>query len=219
MPAPSPARPRALVTGALSGIGLTFAERLAAQGHDLVLVARAATASSSWRLGSGAMRASGPTCLSQTSPIRTNWQRLRRGRRATNCSSCSSAMPASAAIVRSLRSTQVIDDLIGVHLRAVARLTRAALPGMIRRGSGAIVNVASLLALSGPLAPDPLPHRATYAGAKAFMLTFAQALAGELKGAGVRVQVCLPGRVNTEFHTIQGMDVSALPPAMTADGW
>lgn len=71
---------------------------------------------------------------------------------------------------------------------------------MIRRGGGGIINVASLLALSGTLPPDPLPHRATYAAAKSFMLTFTQAFAGELRGAGVRVQVCLPGRVDTEFH-------------------
>jgi NAD(P)-dependent dehydrogenase (short-subunit alcohol dehydrogenase family) len=66
--------------------------------------------------------------------------------------------------------------------RAMARLTRAVVPGMIRRGGGGIINVASLLVLSGTLPPDPLPHRATYAAAKSFMLTFTQALAGELKG-------------------------------------
>jgi uncharacterized protein len=110
----------------------------------------------------------------------------------------------------------VIDDLIDIHVRAVTRLTRAALPGMIHRGKGAIVNIASLLALSGALPPTPLPHRATYAGAKAYMLAFTQALAGEVKGTGVQVQVCLPGRVDTEFHKLQGMDTSALPPPMTA---
>jgi short-subunit dehydrogenase len=111
----------------------------------------------------------------------------------------------------------IVDDLIGVHIRATARLTRAALPGMIARAAGAIVNIASLLALSGPLPPTPLPYRATYAGAKAFLLVFTQALASELNGTGVRVQVCLPGRVSTEFHILQGMDVSVLPPAMSAD--
>lgn len=112
---------------------------------------------------------------------------------------------------------KVIDDLVEIHVRSVARLTRAALPGMVRRGAGGVINVASLLALSGTLPPDPLPHRATYAAAKAFMVTFTQALAGELVGTGVQVQVCLPGRVDTEFHTLQGIDTSKLPPMMTPD--
>jgi short-subunit dehydrogenase len=112
---------------------------------------------------------------------------------------------------------EVIDDLIDVHVRAVARLSRAALPGMVRRGKGAVINIASLLAISAVLPPDPLPSRATYAGAKAFILAFTQALAGELSGTGVYVQVCLPGRVSTEFHVAHGIDTSKLPPAMTAE--
>jgi uncharacterized protein len=75
---------------------------------------------------------------------------------------------------------------------------------------------ASLFALAGTVPPTPLPHRATYAGAKAFMLAFTQNLAGELCGTGVHVQVCLPGRVDTEFLADFGHDTTKLPPAMTA---
>ena len=103
---------------------------------------------------------------------------------------------------------EVVDHLIDIHVRAVARLTRAAVPGMVRRGAGGVINIASLLALSGSMPPNPLPHRSVYAGAKAFIVTFTQAVAGELVGTGVRVQVCLPGLVATEFHTVQGMDLS-----------
>jgi short-subunit dehydrogenase len=110
-----------------------------------------------------------------------------------------------------------LDQLIDIHVRAMARLTRAVVPGMIRRGGGGIINVASLLALSGTLPPNPLPHRATYAAAKSFMLTFTQALAGELRDTGVRVQACLPGRVDTEFHKLQGIDTSKLPPMMSPE--
>ena len=109
-----------------------------------------------------------------------------------------------------------IDDLINIHIRAVGRLTRAALPGMVRRGAGGAINVASIIALTGSLPPAPLPHRAVSAGAKAFMVAFTQALAGELSGTGVTVQVCLPGLVATEFHTSQGIDTSRMPPRMTA---
>jgi short-subunit dehydrogenase len=80
-----------------------------------------------------------------------------------------------------------------------------------------VINIASLLALSGSVPPTPLPYRATYAGAKAFMMTFTQALAGELADTGVRVQVCLPGVVATEFHSVQGMDMSRRPRMAAAD--
>jgi short-subunit dehydrogenase len=65
------------------------------------------------------------------------------------------------------------------------------------------------------LPPDPLPFRATYAATKAYVVAFLQALAGELVGTGIQITVVLPGRVTTEFHTIQGMDIPKLPPTMT----
>jgi uncharacterized protein len=111
---------------------------------------------------------------------------------------------------------QVVDDLIGVHVRAVAQLTRAAIPGMVRRGKGSVVNVASILALSGALSPNPLPYRAVYAGAKAFIVAFTEALSGELVGSGVKVQACLPGLVDTEYHALVGRDPSKMPAMMQA---
>jgi uncharacterized protein len=112
----------------------------------------------------------------------------------------------------------VISDLVAVHVTAVARLARAAAPAMVARGSGAIINVASLLAFSGSLPAPPLPYRAVYAAAKAFQLTFTQALAGELAGTGVQVQACCPGLVDTEFHALAGRDLSAAPfPVMRPD--
>ena len=104
---------------------------------------------------------------------------------------------------------EVVDDLISVHVRAVTRLTRAVLPGMVRRGSGAIINVASLLAFSATLPPQQLPWRATYVGAKAYLVAFTQDLGGELAGTAVRAQVCCPGLVGTDFHA--GMDMSGIP--------
>jgi len=74
----------------------------------------------------------------------------------------------------------VITALIGVHVTAPTRLTRAALPPMIERGRGAVINIASLLAFSGSIPPRPLPFRPTYAAATAYLTTFTCALAGEL---------------------------------------
>src|SRR5260221_13401910 len=111
---------------------------------------------------------------------------------------------------------KVIDELIGVHVRAVARLTRAALPGMVRRGRGSVVNVASILALSGSLPPNPLPYRAVYAGAKAFILAFTEALSRELGESGVRVQAWLAGVVDTAYHALAGRGPGQIPPVKEA---
>jgi short-subunit dehydrogenase len=207
-----------LVTGASAGIGAIFAERLAERGYDLAILAR------------------------RRDRLEDLADRLRRERGVNVEVICADLVNAddvktAEAIIANDGSLallvnnagfggyspfaaidpKVIDALISVHIQAVARLTRAALPGMIQRGAGGIINIASLLALSGSLPPSPLPYRAIYAGAKAFLVAFTQTLAGELKGSGVKVQVCLPGRVSTEFHAIQGLDVSRLPPAMKAE--
>jgi short-subunit dehydrogenase len=215
--ATAPTRPRALVTGASSGVGEAYAERLARDGFDLVLVAR------------------------RRERLEALAERLRRetGAQADVLAADLCDAGACAAVETRLAEDDVLqllvnnagfggyrpfvqvdpavaEDLVRVHVLAATRLTRAALPGMVRRGAGAVINVASLLALSGTLPPSPLPHRATYAGAKAYLVAFSQALAGELAGTGVKVQVCLPGLVATEFHTVQGIDRSRMPPMMSA---
>jgi uncharacterized protein len=185
-------RPLAVITGASSGIGAAYAERLAIDGYDLILVARRRerlVALAEKLRGTGAdaeplaADLTDPDALSQLE-LQVTDDRL--------------ALLVNNAGFGGYRrfvdvEPRIIDELIGIHVRAIARLTRAALPGMVRRGNGAVVNVSSILALSGSLAPDPLPYRAIYAGAKAFILAFTEALSGELPNTGVQVQACLPG--------------------------
>jgi uncharacterized protein len=211
-------RPRALITGASSGIGMAFAARLARAAHDLVLVARRRDRlhGLAEQLGRDTGVLADVVCADLTEPDSlAKLEDLVSGDHRlallVNNAGFGGYRPFASI------DPKVIDNLIDVHVRAVARLTRAALPGMIERGNGGVINISSVVALSGTLPPNPLPHRATYAGAKAFMLAFTQTLAGELNGTGVRVQVCLPGRVRTEFHTSQGIDITKLPPMMTAD--
>jgi short-subunit dehydrogenase len=82
---------------------------------------------------------------------------------------------------------------------------------MRERACGAVINVASLLAFSGPVEGEHLPARSVYAATKSFLVTFTQLLASELKDSGVRIQVVCPGVVRSEFHSRQGMDLSAVP--------
>jgi uncharacterized protein len=211
----SRSRPLALVTGASSGIGAAYAERLARDGYDLILVARRRE-----RLEVLAERLRHETDtnaeplvadLTDAGALSQLESRVADDARLTlvvNNAGFGGYRPFVEV------ELAVIEELIGVHVSAVTRLTRAVLPGMVHRGKGAVVNVASILALSGALPPNPLPYRAVYAGAKAFIVAFTEALAGELAQSGVHVQACLPGLVDTEYHALVGRDPSKMPPMM-----
>ncbi len=204
-------RPLALVTGASSGIGAAFAKRLAKEGHDLVVVARR----------------------------RDRLEELASSLPGTNVEVCEADLGKDAGVakvcaVAAERPLAMLvnnaglahympfvelphekaDELVRVNVLAPTLIARAALPGMVQRKNGAIVNLASLLAFSGP-AKIPLT-RAVYASTRAFIVTFTQLLASELAGTGVRVQALCPGVVKSEFHTRQGMEVTSLP-RMEAD--
>jgi short-subunit dehydrogenase len=88
---------------------------------------------------------------------------------------------------------------------ALVRLTRAALPRMLERGVGAIVNVSSMAGFF------PSPYNATYGATKAFVNSFTEALAEELRGTGVAVQALCPGFTHTEFQQVANVDASAIP--------
>jgi short-subunit dehydrogenase len=213
----SRSRPLALVTGASSGIGAAFAERLARDGYDLILVARRRD-----RLEALAERLRNEAGA-EAEPLAAD---LANAEALSQVEARVAGVERLALLVNNAGfggyrpfievEPKVVDELIAVHVRAVTRLTRAALPGMVRRRKGAVINIASLLALSGALPPNPLPYRAVYAGAKAFILAFTEALSGELGQSGIHVQVCLPGLVDTEYHAVAGRDLSKMPPMMQA---
>jgi short-subunit dehydrogenase len=211
------ARSVALITGASSGIGAALSKRFAHDGRDLVIVARRRE-----RLESLARRLHDETGvtvevmaadLTEPSQLQQVMDRVHDDERIDML--VNNAGFGGYGLFAELEA-DFADRLLGVHVRAPMRLTRAALPGMVRRGHGAIVNVASLLALSGPL-KVPMSGRATYVGAKAFLLSFTQALALEVKGTGVKAMVVLPGMVETEFFsTRRGGGPPDVPSLMSA---
>ena len=104
------------------------------------------------------------------------------------------------------------DELLHVKVAAPTMLARAAVPRMVDRGEGTIINVSGMLAFSGPAFVETLPlRRAVYAGTLAHVVALSQALHEELKSHGLRVQALCPGVVATEFHERQGFDLSAVP--------
>jgi uncharacterized protein len=209
---------RALVTGASAGIGAAFAERLAKDGYDLILVARRKDRLD--QLGERARKEHGvavdvvPTDLGSAAEVAALADRVAAGPPLDlliNNAGFGAYMPFDKL------PPERAEELLHVQVLAPVLLTRAALPAMIAARRGAVVNIASLLAFSGFANSPLLPPRAIYSATKSFLVTFSQLLEEELRETGVRVMVVCPGFVKTEFHTIQRMDISSLPFAATPD--
>ncbi|MBN2496175.1 MAG: SDR family oxidoreductase [Deltaproteobacteria bacterium] len=184
----------ALITGASSGIGAAFARRLAAEGHDLVLVARRTERLA--ELGSELERAHGIRALGLTAD-------LARERDLACVEQAIGGRPALDLLVngagfgtRGLFAdipASRTQEMIALHVLAPVRLTRAALPAMIKRGHGAVIQVSSLGAFM------TTAHYTTYSATKAYLNTFSAGLRAELAGTGVRVQALCPGLTRTAF--------------------
>ncbi|EMF29076.1 SDR family NAD(P)-dependent oxidoreductase [Streptomyces pseudogriseolus] len=190
----------AIVTGASSGIGWEYAARLAGRGWGLVLVARRAERLDI--LAKEALKEGAAGVETLVADLGSPEDLSRVVERASGDDV--DLVINNAGINGYGTFAEVNPDLltrvVSVNVVALTALTRAAVPGMLARGRGAVVNVASLLAFAGDLRPDPLPRRAVYAGTKGYAVTFTRTLAAELAGTPVRVQVVCPGLTATEFH-------------------
>lgn len=203
-------RSLALVTGASSGIGAALAQRLADDGHDLIVVARRRD-----RLESLAARLGEQAGVSVEVLVADLTDAGDRARVVARCAAAPLDLLVNNAGFSGYgpfaeTDPGMLDDLVGIHVLAPLLMTRAALPGMLARGRGAVVNVASLLALSGPLQIG-MGARATYAACKSFLLVFTQSLALELRDSDVRAMVCLPGMVESEFHGVRRGGAHGMP--------
>jgi short-subunit dehydrogenase len=199
------AKGTALITGASSGIGAVYADRLGRRGYDLILVARNQS-----RLAALARRLketgrSVETIAADLS-LKTDLARIETTLR-TNAGISLLVNNAGVGATAPLLDSDVekMDAMIRLNVGALTRLTYAAAPGFVARGGGTIINIASSVAIS----PEAL--NGVYGGSKAFVLALSLSLTHELAAKGVRVQAVLPGATATEFWDIAGLPVRNLP--------
>jgi short-subunit dehydrogenase len=203
------AKGTALITGASTGIGAIYADRLAKRGHDLILVARnkERLAALARRIGSDTGRNVETVEADLTSPAG-----LRRVEAILKTNAGISMLVNNAGVGATgpLVASDVdkMDDMIRLNVTALTRLTYAAAPGFVARGHGTIINISSAVAI----APELL--NGVYGGSKAFVLGLTHSLVHELGGKGVRVQAVLPGATATEFWDVAGTPVHQLPAQM-----
>jgi short-subunit dehydrogenase len=205
----------ALVTGASSGIGAAFARALAARGYDLVLVARR---------------------LDRLEALATELEAA-HGRRAIALSQDLSAPDSADALAQAVADLNLTVDLlvnnagigwyeafaamdraqvmatVNLNVATLTALTHAFLPGMVARGQGAVIQVASAAAF------QPIPFGAVYAASKAYVLSFSEAIAEEVAPQGVRVVCLCPGTTESEIHSYSGVKpgLLELAPPMPAE--
>ena len=196
----------AVVTGASTGIGAIYADRLAKRGHDLILVARnrERLAALARRIANDTGRTVETVRADLTSPadLRQVEDILRTNANISLLVN-NAGIGATAPLVAS--DVDAMEDMIRLNVTALTRLTYAAAPAFLTRGSGAIINVSSAVAV----APELL--NGVYGATKAYVLALTQSLVHEFADKGIRIQAVLPGATATEFWDIAGTPVHQLP--------
>ena len=203
----------ALITGASTGIGATYAERLAKRGYDLILVARdqkkLAILAKQLNEEAGIRTEAFQADLTSKSDLALVERRLRDDHEITMLVN-NAGMSVEGSLVGG--DLDKIETMIQLNVTAATRLAGAVAPAFVARGSGTIVNISSVLALAPEL------FGGVYSGTKAYLLNLSLSLDKEIGPKGVRIQVVLPGATLTAIWEKAGKDVTKLPPGVEVMG-
>jgi short-subunit dehydrogenase len=206
-------RGTALVTGASAGLGELFARALAAAGHDLILTARRADRldeiAVALRIEHGVRVEVLPADLAAPDAAAALFAAIAARGLAVDLLVNNAGFGANGAFADMDRA--MLDRMVQLNCTALIDLCHLALPGMIARRSGAILNVASM---AGFVAG---PWMTTYYASKAFVLSFSQGLHEEVKPHGIRVSALCPGPTRTEFFDVAGMNEGSLLGSLSGD--
>lgn len=201
--------PTVLITGASTGIGATYAERFAQRGHDLVLVARdkARLEALAARLRTESKVAVDvqPADLTNPSDLAAVEARLRDDTRIGILINNAGAAQSGGILQQTAQS---IERLVALNTTALTRLAAAVAPRFAQAGTGAIVNIGSVVGLA------PEFGMSIYGATKAYVLFLSQGLSLELSPKGVYVQAVLPAGTRTEIWERAGIDVSSMSNLM-----
>lgn len=199
----------ALITGASSGIGDQFARQLARRGYELILVARrrdrleqlAEQVASSAHVIECDLASEADKLADKVETLGADVDLL--------VNNAGFGLRGQFLEFDAEREA----EMVRVNCEAVVRLTHAFVPGMVERGRGGVITVASTAGM------QPLPYETTYAASKAFAISFMEALSMELRGTGVRALVVNPGPVKTEWQAVAGYDENtrAIPGMISAE--
>ena len=202
----------AVITGASTGIGAVYADRLARRGHDLILVARNRN-----RLNELAECLTTQTGRSVEVVVAdlTNAADLRRVEQILRTDASITTLVNNAGIGSASplvdSDVDAMESMIDLNVTALTRLTHAVAPKLAARGQGTIINIASIVAI----APEIL--NGVYGATKAYVLAFSQSLHHELGAKGIRIHAVLPGAISTPFWDVAGYPVENLPSENVMD--
>lgn len=202
----TPPRRLVVVTGATAGIGHAFADRLAAEGHDLLLVARdagrLATVATALAARHGVHVEPVAVDLADDAAVEALAGAL-AARPRIDVLVNNAGFGTRGPLVRTDAAVQ--SRMVHLHCVAPLRLAQAVLPGMVARRAGTVINVASVAAFVSSVG------NATYSATKAFLQLLSEGMAAEVAGSGVRVQALCPGFTRTEFHARAALPVAGIP--------
>jgi short-subunit dehydrogenase len=203
---------KALVTGASTGIGAVYADRLAKRGYDLIVVAR--NGRQLQELADRITKETGrkvevlPADLTNDVDLRKVEQKVASDSQLTLLVNNAGIAANGKLAEHDLKS---VDNIIKLNITALTHLAAAAAKSFAARGKGTIINVASVVALA------PEMFNATYTASKAYVISLTETLNAELAGSSVRVQAVLPGATRTEIWERSGLDPATLPAEIVMD--
>ncbi len=199
----------ALITGASTGIGAVYADRLAKRSYDLILVAR-----NQPRLKTLAVRLTSETARSVTAlpadlsdkPDLAKVETILRDDHTITMLVNNAGIGSVAPLLNA--DVEKMDDIIALNITALTHLTYAAAPAFVARGAGTIINVASIVGIS----PETL--NGVYGASKAYVIALSHSLQHELAAKGIRIQAVLPGATATELWDKAGLPLKDLPASI-----